>query len=150
VGDVGAQHRELVAADAGHQIGVAHHRREAPADLAQHHVAHAVAEAVVDRLEPVEVDVEHPDVRSAGGVVEGVLEALEEHGPVGQTREGVVAGRVAQRRGRALALEHQRAEPDQAVERHPTGVVGHLVEPAPQHEAPRRAIPRRGASGARV
>jgi hypothetical protein len=58
VGDVLDEHDELVAAEARDRVGVANDVVQAPGDRAQQVVADVVAEAVVDRLERVEVDVE--------------------------------------------------------------------------------------------
>ena len=61
------------------------------ARLAQHVVARAVAEAVVEALEAVEVDEQHGDAAlSVATPLERVLEAVVEHRPVRQAREVVV------------------------------------------------------------
>jgi hypothetical protein len=52
------EHGELVAAEAGDGVAPAHALEQALADGGQELVAGLVAERVVDRLEPVEVDVE--------------------------------------------------------------------------------------------
>ena len=54
--DSGQDHRELVAADAAGDVGVAHDLADALGDLGEHGVAGEVADAVVDRLEVVEVE----------------------------------------------------------------------------------------------
>ena len=91
-----AQHDdELVATEAG-QLGVG------PDDLAQAHrhrrqqrVADAVAEAVVDRLEVVEVDEQHRDLARLGVGEDGV-DAVDQLGAVGQPGEVVVGRRPLQ------------------------------------------------------
>ena len=57
-----------------------------------------MAEAVVDQLEVVEVDEGHGGDRRVGPADpgQGVLDAIEEQGPVGQPGEGVVEGLVPQ------------------------------------------------------
>ena len=50
---------ELVAAEAGERVGGPEMMREPFGHLRQHRVADAVAERVVDDLEPVEVEVQH-------------------------------------------------------------------------------------------
>ena len=64
-GDVGVleQDGELVAAEAGGRVLGAQRRSDSVGRLDQHVVAGGVAEAVVDRLEVVEVDEEHGRVR---------------------------------------------------------------------------------------
>ena len=62
--DVLEQHGELVAAEPGGGVGRAERREQPLADLAEHLVSDGVAEAVVDRLEVVEVD-EHDAHRRA-------------------------------------------------------------------------------------
>ena len=65
---VGAQDRELVAAEAGHRVGRAQDAAEPVPDGHQQLVARIVAEAVVDHLEVVEVEEQHPDpVAAAAG-----------------------------------------------------------------------------------
>ena len=49
------QQREFVAPQARHTAGAAHERAQAHADLAQHVIADAVAERVIDELEPVQI-----------------------------------------------------------------------------------------------
>ena len=69
---LGNDDRELVAAEParGHLVG--NHRLEAARDLLQQMVAGDVAEAVVDRLEPVEVDQQHRALGAAGlGLFQG-------------------------------------------------------------------------------
>ena len=61
------------------------------ADLAEHRVAGGVAEAVIDRLEVVEVDEHHADLGTAAARPEHrVLDAVGEERPVGEARHGVV------------------------------------------------------------
>ena len=57
----GTHHDELVAAQTGRRVRVAEDGLYAGRHLLQDEVADAVAEGVVDRLEPVEVEQEHPD-----------------------------------------------------------------------------------------
>ena len=49
---------EFVAADAAHEVTIARHRVEAPGDFDHDRVAGGVAEDIVDRLEPIKVDVD--------------------------------------------------------------------------------------------
>ena len=62
--------------------------RSSSADVDEHVVADAVAPGVVDRLEAVEVDVEH----AGGPVLHLDLEAVEGDRPVGEARERVGLG----------------------------------------------------------
>ena len=77
----------------GGQVVGAQGRLDALGHRDQHLVAGAVAVAVVDRLEAVEVEVEHGD--EAPGPVQLAGQALEELGPVGQVRSGCRGGRRA-------------------------------------------------------
>ena len=66
VGDVLAQDRELVAAEAGHRLVAADSAwRSRSATASEQLVAGRVAEAVVDDLEAVEVDEQHGDAAAA-------------------------------------------------------------------------------------
>ena len=89
--DVGAGDGELVAAQPGDQVAVGHRPLHAPGADHEGVIADVVAEPVVHRLEPVEVDVEHA-VGSAGGRQLG--QVGEEPAAVEQAREGVVVGQV--------------------------------------------------------
>src|SRR5829696_4381138 len=59
--DAGLQDRELVAAEAGDGIGVAHAGEEALGHRLEEAIADRMAERVVDALEVVEVEAEHGD-----------------------------------------------------------------------------------------
>ena len=61
------QHHELVAAEPGHRVAVAHLPRQPPGDLDENRVTRVVPEPVVDRLEAVEVAEE--DREPLGAVV---------------------------------------------------------------------------------
>ena len=79
--------------------------RQAPADVDEQLVAGAVAEAVVDDLEAVEVEEQHGDARPALGARQGLREPVDEERPVGQAGERVVeglAGELVDRRGNWL------------------------------------------------
>ena len=80
LGEAGAEHRELVAAHPGHDVDIADDAADALGDAHQHPVARLVAEAVVDRLEVVEVDVE----QRARAVVRA--DGVGEPGPVPRAR----------------------------------------------------------------
>ena len=94
IADPVGQDDELVAADPSDQVARTHDLGEPVADAAQQFVAGLVAEEVVDRLEAVEVDEHH-----GGGdaVLDHRLQFVEEHGPVDESGEHVVAGEVFQR-----------------------------------------------------
>ena len=77
------EHDELVAAEAGQLIADTHHRAEPPSDVAEKFVTDAVAEAVVDDLEVVEVDEQHGDLVAPGGR-EQLVEAGHDRRPVRQ------------------------------------------------------------------
>ncbi len=96
------QDRELVAAEAGERVGRRVMASQPSGDGEQDGVAGLVAEAVVDRLEAVEVDVQHR-VAAAGPAESGsgVLEPVEQQRPVRRARSG--------RRGRHGARAAARA-----------------------------------------
>jgi len=87
---------ELVAAQAGDEIGFAHDLGQAAGDLAQQVIANLVAERVVDDLEAVEVE-EHdrhlPLVAACLGQQLG--KAHEQGEAVGQAGQCIVLGDVA-------------------------------------------------------
>ena len=61
------QHRELVAGEAGDDVGGPHPFAQDLGDLADQVVAGVVAEAVVDRLEAVDVDDHHRALAAVAG-----------------------------------------------------------------------------------
>ena len=62
VGDVGAEHHELVAADAGDDVVRAHRRGEPLGGRGEQPIADLVAERVVDVAQPIDVDHQHGDL----------------------------------------------------------------------------------------
>ena len=101
------QDRELVAAEPRDRVAGAHRLAEAVTDREQQLVADGVAEAVVHRLEAVEVDDDDAD----GAVVacsacERVLHAVREQRPVREIGERIVERPVAQLSFEPVALGH--------------------------------------------
>ena len=91
-----AEHRELVAAEAGDHVLRAQHGAQARADRAQQLVAGVVAERVVEHLQVVDVEEEQREAAALRvGARDRVAEALEQQGAVGQAGERVVQGVVA-------------------------------------------------------
>ena len=112
-GDVREQDPELVAAEAGHGVGLAQHAVQARAHLPQEEIARVMAQGVVDLLEPVEVDQEE------GGVVpvararqDRLVRAVAEEAAVREGGQRVVAGVV--RRALGVLLQLVRAPPELA------------------------------------
>jgi hypothetical protein len=96
---------ELVAAGPPDEGAAAGHGADPAADGAQHLVADRVAEAVVDRLEVVEVDEQHRDERGlARALGEQRVQALAQGGAVAQAGQRVLVGQVAQLALQARAL----------------------------------------------
>ena len=97
--DVGLRHqdRELVAGEAGDDVGGAHPFAHHLGDLADQVVAGVVAERVVDRLEAVDVDDHHRALAAVAGAEGDVLVELgAEAAAVEQPGQRVVVGQVAQ------------------------------------------------------
>ena len=90
-GDRRQEQGELVAAEAGEEIGLARRAPEPCRGLLQHLVADGVAMRVVDRLEVVEVDAEHRRLVAARQRRFHPGHMLEELGAVGQLGQRVVA-----------------------------------------------------------
>jgi len=97
--DVGLrhQHRELVAREAGDDVGGADAFAQGGGDAADQVVALLVAEAVVDLLQPVDVDHHHRAAAAvAGGEVDVGVEAGAKGAAVQQRGQRVVIGEVTE------------------------------------------------------
>ena len=109
------EHGELVAAHAGRGVALAQAALQTGGDRHQELVADRVAEAVVHRLEVVEVDEQHGDPRVlTSDASERVLDAITEEHLVRQVRQRVVKRLMGE-----LALEPLRLR-DVAEAPHPT------------------------------
>ena len=85
--EVREQDQELVAALAGDDVLVAHDVPEAGCHLDQQVIADGVAEAVVDELEPVQIDEAHGDARArASGAAQGDVEMLAKQHAIREAR----------------------------------------------------------------
>ena len=85
-------HDELVAAHAADDAGPSDAADHAVGDHGEQVVAGGVAERVVDLLEPVDVDVEHPEGAHARGEPHRVAEQGEDGVAVGETGERIGGG----------------------------------------------------------
>ena len=148
------QHGELVATETGDRVTGPGGGSEPFGHGDQQAVAGRVSEAVVDRLEVVEVQEQHGDrVGPPVASVHGVGEPVKEQGAVGQAGERVVEGLVVELLlegaafGHVAAVEHDRADVglieqigDDGIDREPLAVgVGH---PAFEADAWRRDLRR--------
>jgi hypothetical protein len=131
--DVGADHHELVAAEAGDGVGAPARFGQTVGQLPQGQVADGVAVQVVDGLEAVEVDEED----GQGAVVaatdgQGLVDPVVEQGPVGEAGEGVVEGLVLaeafQAGGQVAVLGHQGTVGQAPADGPDEGVGGHGFE----------------------
>ena len=90
---LGEDDRELVAAEAGHGVVVAHALAQPARHLQQQLVAGGVAERVVDGLEVIDVDEHHRHGAAVAlGAREAVAQPIGEQLAVRQVREDVVVG----------------------------------------------------------
>ena len=106
-GQVGVlgQDGELVAAEPADGVVLAQAAAQPAGDLAQQPVAGAVAEAVVDHLEVVQVDEQHGQAAAvAARPGQRVADPVVEQGPVGQVGEAVVEHLVLELGGQGVAL----------------------------------------------
>jgi hypothetical protein len=138
----GQHQHEFVAAEARHGILRAHRRGQALRDRLQAFVAAAVADAVVDELEAVEVDEQHPhSLLVALRAGDFLAHPLAEQLAVDEAGQGVVRG-LEFEFGFVAALLGDVGK-DRHEMRHGAGCVlhGRDVDLGPQHAA----IPARGA-----
>ncbi len=105
IGDVDERDGELVAAEPREEVALAQRRLDAGGDLAQHRIAAAMVDGVVDLLELVDVEAEHGDMAAVAlharhRVGEAVVEGLA----IGEAGEGVVLFEIAHLRLGLAAL----------------------------------------------
>jgi hypothetical protein len=81
------EHGELVAAEARHGVPGARAVDQAMRKRAQELVPGAVSQAVVHRLEVVEVDEQHSRRHAIGDVADGLVHAIGEQRAVGEQRQ---------------------------------------------------------------
>ena len=86
---VAQQDGELVTTEASNHISVGDTALQTSGDLDQQRIASGVSEAVVDRLEVVEIDEQHGAVTPVV-LPDGLLQMRAEQRAVGQTRERIV------------------------------------------------------------
>ena len=99
------QHGELVAAHAGDDVGFAHARAQPLGDDLEQLVADRMAERVVHRLEPVEIETQHRErLAEAARAREGMFDPLAKQHTVGQIGECIVMRHVLDARLGAPAL----------------------------------------------
>ena len=109
--------RELIPAEAGRRVACANARFESLGHVEQHLVAGGVAEAVVDRLEVVEVEEDHGQALVvAARARDRVPHPLDEQRAVGEVRHRVVEGLVGELLLEDLALAHVAAVQHDAVD----------------------------------
>ncbi len=115
VGDALQQDGELVAAEARGRVRLAKRAAQALADRAEERVAGAVAQAVVDGLEVVDVDEEDGEaVVAPGEPGQRERQPVLEERAVGEPRQTVVEGLVAELLLQPLAVGHVAAGQDAA------------------------------------
>ena len=97
VADLVEQHRELVATQAARRVLGADRVGDAPGDLDQEAVALAVPQRVVHGLEVIEIqEQDRRHVALASPPAERMADAIREQGSIGETRERIVEGLVAE------------------------------------------------------
>jgi hypothetical protein len=91
------QNPEFVAADPRHQVALAHAAHQKARDLDQRLVARLVAAAVVDQLEPVDVDEQHRGLLAVAiDAVAQPLERAHEAAAVGKVDQRILVGELVQ------------------------------------------------------
>jgi len=89
------QDRELVAAQPAGEVAPAQAAADPVTDLDQQLVPRGVAEAVVDRLETIDVEIEEGEAVGVAAVAaRGVLETLDEEGATGEPGQPVLVGEL--------------------------------------------------------
>jgi hypothetical protein len=101
----GQDHDELVAAEAGENVRLAHRAGKPLRDRLQQRIAGVVTEGVVDALEVIEVEEQASDVIAlCARLPDDFPELLVEQRAIGKPREDVVLREAVRLRGRDLQL----------------------------------------------
>jgi hypothetical protein len=120
--DVLLEHDEFVAAEPRHEILRPQHLAQASRDRAQQLIAAGMAERVVDLLELVEVDEQEGRQRALiAWHGQEALDLVAEIDPVGQPRQRVIAGEVADAGFRIAPF-------GDVLDQHHRAAVGHRLE----------------------
>ncbi|MOA37208.1 hypothetical protein D3C78_1587830 [compost metagenome] len=90
---VGHDNNKLITAQAGHQISAAHVLLEDMRHFLEHFIAHGMTQGVVDRFEPVHVQVQQCQ-GLAIGPVQVFAQAIEQAIAVGQPGQWIMQGQV--------------------------------------------------------
>ena len=97
VADRGADEDELIAAEAGHGVGGAHHGRQSARDFLQKLIAGAVPQGIVDELEAVKIaNQQRKRALVAVRMRDGLLQPIVQQDAIRQARQGIVGGQMPQ------------------------------------------------------
>src|SRR6267143_1147207 len=103
--DLGENQRELVPSDPGHGVALADAAAESRGDRLQEGVSYRMASRVVDDFKAVEVEEqERKQFPLATRPGQTLAQPIESQQPVGEARQAVVQGHVADVELRALSL----------------------------------------------
>ena len=90
-GDAHLQHRELVTPETGNEVGITDAAAKTLCAADQHLVTRGMAEAVIDCLEPVEIQTQHRGrLMVAATAHQRLLEPAQQHHAVRQTGERIM------------------------------------------------------------
>ena len=92
---VSLQHDEFIAAEAGERVGLAQALPQARDRLLEEEVADRVAMEVVDGFEIVEIEIMKAERFPAARTRQRFADAVEQQGPIRQSRQGVVGTQIA-------------------------------------------------------
>ena len=99
VGQIVAQHRELVTPETSHRVTGTDRAPQPLGDQHQQPVALVMAEAVIDDLELIDIDKHHTHhAQVAGQTSQRQGDPVNKHNPVGQTRQPIMKSPMLQRR----------------------------------------------------
>ena len=92
---VSLQHDEFIAAEAGERVGLAQALPQARDRLLEEEVADRMAMEVVDGFEIVEIEIMKAEHFPAARTRQRFADAVEQQGPIRQSRQGVVGTQIA-------------------------------------------------------
>src|SRR2546429_5515658 len=102
--DAGLDNCKLVAAESGHEIGVADAAAQPARNGHEQLIAHRMPKRIVDRLEVIEIEIKNRELGAAMNPAQLLVQPLAEHHAIWQVGQRIIMREMRDPLLRALAL----------------------------------------------